>query len=43
LNSLPLARRPSAAEIRAAYAHGKRRGLKFEAVTFEKTQMAVRL
>jgi len=34
----PLARRPSADEIRAAYAHGRRRGLKFEAVTFEKAQ-----
>jgi len=32
----PLARRPSAAEIGAAYDHGTRRGLKFEAVSFEK-------
>ncbi|MBI2586929.1 MAG: hypothetical protein HYW28_13820 [Rhodospirillales bacterium] len=32
----PLARRPRASEIRAAYAHGRKRGLKFEGVTFEK-------
>jgi len=37
----PLARRPTADEIRAAYAHGRRRGLKFEAVSFEKTIVAL--
>ncbi|HEX9569505.1 MAG TPA: radical SAM protein [Rhodospirillales bacterium] len=34
----PLARRPSADEIRAAYEYGRRRRLKFEAVTFEKAR-----
>ncbi len=39
----PLARRPSASEIRAAYEHGRRRGLKFEGVTFEKYMLGVGL
>jgi putative pyruvate formate lyase activating enzyme len=37
----PLARRPLAAEVRAAYAHGQRLGLRFEGVTFEKTMMGL--
>ncbi len=31
-----LSRRPTAEEIRAAFAHGKERGIRFEAITFEK-------
>jgi putative pyruvate formate lyase activating enzyme len=39
----PLARRPTAAEVHAAYEHGKKRRLNFEAVTYEKTVLGVGL
>ncbi|MGH6662714.1 MAG: hypothetical protein ACREB6_14345, partial [Rhodospirillales bacterium] len=38
-----LARRPTAGEIRAAFTHGRKRGLRFEALTFEKNVTGIRL
>jgi len=41
LKFLLLARRSTAAETRAAYAHGRKQGLKFEAVSLGKTVLGV--
>jgi putative pyruvate formate lyase activating enzyme len=38
-----LARRPQAAEIRAAYQYARRKGLQFEAITYERQKLGVAL